>query len=299
MRAAKPGSWSQGEGDDSSRVRYEWKWYDKRGPPGAWNKQSAVEGQMSAHFSAEDSEVWECIDCEDMRTPANFQAGVEGEAAADLGYESPEEEFRRYTKSLSGKDQSGINLILEAGKYCSRLPEVYVILFGVGEASTEGIYSLRTECPQTGLHKETIISFESNEDAFRFAALLEATMTHVPSVHTIRPIDLIKFCEDSGYSCRLEQEGSMMMPPEFNVGITDWERSMRLREGNFRVLEQEPGIDRESVTASPVEEVVAQERRDVPRHSFDEARGPIEVSDNIATELDEVRAMLERLLPDD
>lgn len=91
----------------------------------------------------------------------------------------------------------------------------------------------------------------------------------------------------------------MMMPPEFNVGITDWERSMRLREGNFRVLEQEPGIDRESVTASPVEEVVAQERRDVPRHSFDEARGPIEVSDNIATELDEVRAMLERLLPDD
>jgi hypothetical protein len=37
------------------------------------------------------------------------------------------------------------------------------------------------------------------------------------------------FCSDSGYRCRLELEGSMLMPPEYNVHVTDWERSLRLR----------------------------------------------------------------------
>ena len=46
--------------------------------------------------------------------------------------------------------------------------QVYVVLFGVGEASTEGIYSLRSHSEETGLHVETIICFETNEDAFRY-----------------------------------------------------------------------------------------------------------------------------------
>jgi hypothetical protein len=37
------------------------------------------------------------------------------------------------------------------------------------------------------------------------------------------------FCSDSGYRCRLELEGSLLMPPDYNVHITDWERSLRLR----------------------------------------------------------------------
>lgn len=43
-----------------------------------------------------------------------------------------------------------------------------------------------------------------------------------------------------GYGCRLEPQGSLLIPPDFNVGVTDWERSMRLREGRFAVLEAEP-----------------------------------------------------------
>lgn len=31
------------------------------------------------------------------------------------------------------------------------------------------------------------------------------------------------------YNCRLEPCGSLLIPPDFNVGVTDWERSMRLR----------------------------------------------------------------------
>ena len=43
-----------------------------------------------------------------------------------------------------------------------------------------------------------------------------------------------------GYQCRLEPRGSLLIPPDFNVGLTDWERSKRLRKGVFDVLEMEP-----------------------------------------------------------
>jgi Protein of unknown function (DUF3110) len=44
--------------------------------------------------------------------------------------------------------------------------QVYVILFGVGQKDTEGIYSLRA-LSNDGLTQETIIAFESEEDAER------------------------------------------------------------------------------------------------------------------------------------
>lgn len=65
--------------------------------------------------------------------------------------------------------------------------------------------------------------------ACRYAALLEATMEHCPHVCSIPPAELMAFCSDSGYRCRLELEGSLLMPPEYNVHVTDWERSLRLR----------------------------------------------------------------------
>lgn len=47
---------------------------------------------------------------------------------------------------------------------CSSSYQVFVILFGVGERDTEGIYSLRA-IGDDGLPTETIISFENEEDA--------------------------------------------------------------------------------------------------------------------------------------
>ena len=52
---------------------------------------------------------------------------------------------------------------------------------------------------------------------------------HVPKVCPIESKELLDFCADSGYNCRLEPSGSLLMPPEYNVGMTDWERSLRLR----------------------------------------------------------------------
>ncbi|MEW5319017.1 MAG: hypothetical protein WDW38_010193, partial [Sanguina aurantia] len=124
-------------------------------------------------------------------------------------------------------DQPGIDMFTSGPAAWGRLPQVYVILFGVGERDTEGIYSLRA-IGDDGLPTETIISFENEEDAQQYSGLLEATMEHTPAVCSISPRELMDFCAEQGYSCRLEPRGSLLIPPDYNVGVTDWERSLRL-----------------------------------------------------------------------
>jgi hypothetical protein len=65
--------------------------------------------------------------------------------------------------------------------------------------------------------------------AHRYCTLLQATMPHVPHVMPIEPGELLDFCRDAGYAARLERPGSWFTPPDYNVGMTDWERSLRLR----------------------------------------------------------------------
>ena len=54
-------------------------------------------------------------------------------------------------------------------------------------------------------------------------------MPHVPHVMPIEPGELLDFCAEAGYAARLERAGSWFTPPDYNVGMTDWERSLRLR----------------------------------------------------------------------
>jgi hypothetical protein len=54
-------------------------------------------------------------------------------------------------------------------------------------------------------------------------------MPHQPIVGGLPPGELSAFCHERGYHCRLELAGSLLMPPETNVGLTDWERALRLR----------------------------------------------------------------------
>lgn len=114
---------------------------------------------------------------------------------------------------------------------------VHVLLFGIGEGEAEGIYSVRAMPGADQLPQETIIAFEDAEDAQRYASQLEATMDRASNVVPITPSELLEFCQESGYNCRLEQGGSMLSPPDFNVDITDWERSLRLRNGMWSVVD--------------------------------------------------------------
>lgn len=144
---------------------------------------------------------------------------------------------------------------------------VFVILFGVGGAmGTEGIYALRAVAsPDDGggdggalaapaasssalldadapLPHDTIVAFESEDDALRYASQLEAAGMdkHVPSVSAIDSVELLDFCSDAGYDARLEARNTGLLPPECSVGLTDWERSARLRRGAWSVLPSDP-----------------------------------------------------------
>ena len=63
----------------------------------------------------------------------------------------------------------------------------------------------------------------------RYATLLEASMAHAPQVSSIKVPELLEFCADAGHRFRLEATGTLLIPPSFNVMVTDWERSIRLR----------------------------------------------------------------------
>jgi hypothetical protein len=65
-------------------------------------------------------------------------------------------------------------------------------------------------------------------------------MDHEPTVWPIEWGELLEFCNSAGYRCRLEPAGSLLIPPDYNVGMTDWEKSLRLKKGEFSVLGAEP-----------------------------------------------------------
>ena len=52
---------------------------------------------------------------------------------------------------------------------------------------------------------------------------------HRPTVWVLRPWALAAFCHERGYYCRLEGAGSRLVPPMARMGMTDWERALRLR----------------------------------------------------------------------
>lgn len=178
------------------------------------------------------------------------------------------------------------------------LATVYVILFGVGRADTEGIYSLRGAHPDdAALAHDTVVAFECEDDAARYAALLEAAMDHAPSVCPIDPAELLEFCADAGYAARLEPTGTPLLPPECNVGLTDWERSVRLRAGGWSVLPAEPevgGAGGADAGAAPDDDA-SRHLTPFPASFAGFTNNAGAYTGPAGVDLDEVRASLERL----
>jgi hypothetical protein len=120
--------------------------------------------------------------------------------------------------------------------------QCYVILFGMGSEETEGIYTLRTVEYEDGdvVNVDTVVAFANEVDAQRFATLLEASLKHHPAVYSTSWGDITEWCEENNAKCRLEPSGSLLIPPESNVSVTDWERALALQRGEYSVLEEEP-----------------------------------------------------------
>ena len=68
-----------------------------------------------------------------------------------------------------------------------------------------------------------MLAFEEEDDATRFAVLLEAQDFPAAAVEGIDQEELEDFCESSGLGLQYVSEGMLAVPPSSNVDETDWQ----------------------------------------------------------------------------
>jgi hypothetical protein len=95
---------------------------------------------------------------------------------------------------------------------------VFVLLYNA-RTENEGIHTI-----QMGqIDKVKVLMFESEDDATRYALLLEAQDFPVPTVERIDSEEVEEFCREAGYETELVKEGMLAIPPEANIDDTDWQ----------------------------------------------------------------------------
>jgi hypothetical protein len=94
---------------------------------------------------------------------------------------------------------------------------VFVLIFNAG-TTNEGIHSIRTG------DRNKIMMFESEDDATRFALMLEAQDFPTPTVEGMDDQEIIEFCKSANYDWEIvpADSSTVVTPPELNVDETDW-----------------------------------------------------------------------------
>ena len=93
---------------------------------------------------------------------------------------------------------------------------VYVLLFNAG-TDNEGIHTVQ----MGGRNK--ILMFASEDDATRYALLLEAQDFPAPSIEGMDSRDIEEFCKEAGYDFEIVAEGMLAIPPEKNMAEPEWD----------------------------------------------------------------------------
>ncbi|MEA5514595.1 DUF3110 domain-containing protein [Nodularia sp. UHCC 0506] len=103
---------------------------------------------------------------------------------------------------------------------------VFVLIFNA-HTENEGIHSIRVgdaSSSQSGAVRNKILMFESEDDALRFALLLEAQDFPTPTVEMLDAEEIKGFCESAGYEWEIVPANSdLILPPEMNLENTDWQ----------------------------------------------------------------------------
>ncbi|HAC66013.1 MAG TPA: DUF3110 domain-containing protein [Cyanothece sp. UBA12306] len=97
------------------------------------------------------------------------------------------------------------------------MAKVYVLLFNA-RTENEGIHTL-----QMG-SRNKVLMFESEDDATRYAVLLEAQDFPSPTPEPFDREEIEAFCREADYDYEVIEEGKLAIPPESNVEETDWEK---------------------------------------------------------------------------
>ncbi len=142
---------------------------------------------------------------------------------------------------------------------------VFVLMFNA-RTENEGIHTIRKGDAHGGELRNTILMFESEDDATRYALMLEAQDFPAPTPEAIDAEEIQEFCESAGYDWEIipENSNSVVTPPEVNVEETDWQ----------------PDAHKE----------------DTPENSLDTNQLPPEEPELSNSELDKIRRQLEGLL---
>ncbi|WP_364420056.1 DUF3110 domain-containing protein [Moorena sp. SIO3H5] len=101
--------------------------------------------------------------------------------------------------------------------------QVYVLLFNA-RTENEGIHTIQID------DRQTVLMFEEEDDATRFALLLEAQDFPTATVEAIDLEEIEEFCQSAGYDSELVTEGMLAMPPETNLENTDWQPDIKKTE---------------------------------------------------------------------
>ena len=118
---------------------------------------------------------------------------------------------------------------------------VFVLIFNAG-TDNEGIHSVRITNDQ-GLKGNRILMFESEDDATRYALMLEAQDFAVPTVEMIDAADVEEFCQSAGDDWEIISENSeLAIPPAINVEETDWEANAEIGYTGEDFLDTDPSI---------------------------------------------------------
>lgn len=103
------------------------------------------------------------------------------------------------------------------GRWMS-LSRVCVLLFNP-RTENEGIYTLQMRVREGYIN--TVVLFEEQEDAERYAGLLEAQDFPAPQVEALDPREIAAFTADAGYKTSFIPAGTLFLPPEDNVDPGD------------------------------------------------------------------------------
>jgi Protein of unknown function (DUF3110) len=112
---------------------------------------------------------------------------------------------------------------------------VYVILFNA-RTENEGIHSIQAE------DQNIIMMFSEEDDAHRYAMMLEAQDLPNPTVEPIDSEEIEEFCQSANYECILVEQGMLVVPPDSNVE-EDWQADGQHRSNN----KSSDGIDYDQI----------------------------------------------------
>lgn len=93
---------------------------------------------------------------------------------------------------------------------------VFVLIFNA-RTENEGIHTIRIG------NRNKVLMFESEDDATRFALMLEAQDFPTPTVEPMDAEEIEQFCKSADYDYEIvPTNGELVVPPEQNVDETDW-----------------------------------------------------------------------------